>query len=304
MTRTTTKPIVLQIRPRDVAHFAENVITCAQEAGFDRLPNSVLGLGLVDRDQGQEIAAVTFNSWAHAIGKLDVIEIHIDPHTCATERFAGSRLTAVSAEYAELMGGVLCDGQGRPLSEARRQAIAGRIDAIVNERIEASAPKPAKHPDGSWRIPGHVSFVHSKTTARGKFLRAEYFDTEPMGWHAGHRRGIEMAVEMLDFIKAHRVQHDLLPRVLASAFGCELATGNTPSRDNVANGFVRAMVEMVRFGARNANFRAWADAQIQSSHEAEAETLAYDAERRSRTAKRAAATRKARRAEAAMGGAA
>ena len=158
--------------------------------------------------------------------------------------------------------------------------------------------KPQRQPDGTMRVPGHLSFTHEVTTVRGKWLNEVHFDSQPMTYYVGQREGMRRAAELLACIKAHKPEKLNTKKIIAAAFGVELprATFSKPTADNVASGFIDMIVRMVESAAKTNNHAAYIEQAIAHSFESEAWMTGYERDRHQKTATKAAATRAARRA--------
>ena len=227
----------------------------------------------------------------------------------------GARLAAALTLMALDLDAVIRDADYKVLSPAELQAEGEAIDLDAVQRMEATAAavkqrneaamqieeekrRPVRQPDGTVRLPGSLSFTHTTTTVRGRWLDEVHFDAQPMTWHEGRREGLRRAGDLLALVKeggGHRVQTG---RILAAALGTTLPSGtySTSSTDNVAIGFINAIVAMLEGASQHLDHAGFIERSIEDSHSQEKLTAQWDLERNKKTAQKAAASRAARRA--------
>ena len=227
----------------------------------------------------------------------------------------GARLAAALTLMALDLDAVIRDADDKVLSPAELQAECEAMDLDAVQRMEATAAavkqrneaamqieeekrRPVRQPDGTVRLPGALSFTHTTTTVRGRWLDEVHFDAQPMSWHEGRREGMRRAGELLARIKesgGHQVQTG---RTIAAAFGTTLASGtySTSSTDNVSIGFINAIVAMLEGAAQHLDHAGYIERAIEDSRDHEKLTVQWDLERNKKTAPKAAASRAARRA--------
>ena len=261
-------------------------------AGFVRNTN---GMVLLADDTDAVLATLRYVGSRSAGASIRHIDVSLGT---AVEVGMGGLLVATLEALRDDLDCVICNPDGVPMDVVGLQAAADAIDASAVQRIEARRPKPVRLSDGNMRLPGALSFTHTTTTPRGRWLDECHFDAQPMSWHEGRREGMRRAGELLARIKesgGHQVQTG---RTIAAAFGTTLASGtySTSSTDNVSIGFINAIVAMLEGAAQHLDHAGYIERAIEDSRDHEKLTVQWDLERNKKTAHKAAASRAARRA--------
>lgn len=287
----TPSTIVLLVC-RDEGYFSDQIVT-AQSAGFVWHRGD---LAFLSDDTREPIAWMRVHGWTAAISELQMIEFHIDPEACPLEMCAGKHAVDAIRRFAEKMGGCVRDGHHRPLSEKALAAVAATIDDAITQRRKAKQPMRIYQADGTYKVAEPLSFVTRHYTARGRFLGFNHFDVEAMDPSSGAIAGYECARELLAYRNAHRAAHlSIASSIEAAMHLYGKGDYSAVTKGNVARSFVIAMMEMITYGARNANFNNFIDGRIRA-----AEKFAeYEKERRATEAaafvERMQAAKKARR---------
>ena len=190
------------------------------------------------------------------------------------------------------------DGDFLPSAEVETMQSKSPITSTTGVVSPVTTDKPQRQPDGTTRVPGSLSFTHTTTTVRGKWLDEVHFDSQPMTYYAGQREGMRRAGELLAFIKAHKPEKLNTKKIIAAAFGVELPrpTFSKPTADNVASGFIDMIVRMVESAAKTNNHAAYIEQAIARSLESEADMAEYERDRHHKIGVKAAVTRATRRA--------
>jgi hypothetical protein len=257
----TPSTIVLLVC-RDDGLLNDHILT-AQSAGFAWHRGQ---LAFLSDDTREPITLMRLHDWAAAVGELQTIEFHIDPEACPLEMCAGKHAVDAIRDFAEKMGGRLFDGHHRPLSEKALAAVAATIDDAMAQRRKANQPARIYQADGTYKIAKELSFVTHQYTARGRFLDCNYFDVEAMDSMTGAIAGYECARELLAYRKAHKDTYLSISSTVEAAIHL-FAEGDYSrvAKGNVARSFVLAMMEMISFSARHANFNTYIDDRIKAT---------------------------------------
>lgn len=265
-------------------------------AGFVRNTN---GMVLLADDTDAVLATLRYVGSRSAGASIKRIDVSLGT---AVEVGMGGLLVATLEALRDDLDCVICNPDGVPMDVVGLQAAADAIDASAAQRIEARRPKPVRLSDGNMRLSGALSFTHTTTTPRGRWLDECHFDAQPMSWHEGRREGMRRAGELLARIKesgGHQVQTG---RTIAAALGTTLASGtySTSSTDNVSIGFINAIVAMLEGAAQHLDHAGYIERAIEDSRDHEKLTVQWDLERNKKTAHKAVASRVARRAAKAV----
>jgi len=280
-------------------HDAPTVHSAIIRAGF---VNTADGLVLASRDTGEPLALLDYASHVSTDNTTSRIDVR---QGSGNELNMGSRLVADLEHLADHLGGAICTGGGKVLDLEVLNAIAAgfdmaavqHIEAVTAQRIEAIRTKPQRLPDGTMRLPGALSFTHSTTTARGRRLTANYFDTTPMTYYEGRREGQRRAGELLAHIKARKTIPLLVWEVVAAAIGCKLPspTWAKPSTANVSSAFLDVLVQMIESAAHNLDHEGFIERAMAKSLKDGIGMAEYERDRHQKAAVKATTTRKARR---------
>lgn len=255
--------IVLSLRPEGLK-FNGNRIERAQEAGFDWLKKIHL-IGMSDPDTGGEIARHVVHGGHEAFGRLEEIQIHIDPETCAWEWGAGELLMARLKKYAVLIGARVCDGMGQPLTDEAMLTISDHIDSVMaRRRDEDRLARTVTLPNGEQRELSELSFAYEVTREAGskkRTYRSVRFDVPSLHYYEGRELGMRMAAEVVDFYRNHQTANLNILGILREAMDLKGSDYDKAVSANVASGFVEVLSTLIRVGAMNLN-PAWLDQQI------------------------------------------
>ena len=260
-----------------------------------RLTYDGSALVMASRATGEPLAILRYNAYQSTVGELQ----RIDMGLCgAIEPDMGGWLVGTLEALRDELDCVICDPDGVEMLPTELQAAADAIDAMAARHIEASRLKPQRLPDGSMRVPGALSFIHTTTTARGRWLDATYFDTKPMDYSEGQQTGMRMAGELLAYIKAHKTKPLPVVQIIAAAMGCELpiSTWAKPSTANISRAFLDVLVEMVEAAARHLDHETYIERAIKRLSDDDRDAAEWEVERHKRAAMKAAVARKARSA--------
>lgn len=262
--------IVLTLRPTG-KKFNGDRVERAKEAGFDWL-NGVHKIGFSCPDTGEEIARQVVHGGKEATGMLDEIQVHIDPEHCATMWRAGTRLFEMLTKFAILVGGHLCDGMGKPMQDADIDAVRAHIDAVMKNRVHAEREaRTVTLPSGERRELSELSFAYTVLREAGSkrtIYRHVDFDAPAMNYLDGRAHGIQMANEIVEFYRRHRIVDTVrVMDILEAAFERrESRHGNYDKAEvaNVVSGFTMVIETLIKVGAQHLN-PAWLEHQITSS---------------------------------------
>ena len=261
-----------------------------------RLSRDGCSMVLVSRDTGKPLAVLRYDGFKSATGMLKRIDVEL----CAVIELGMGAVVVATLEAVrdELDDCAICTPDGVEMALPELQAAADAIDASAAQSIEASRPKPQRLPDGSMRVPGVLSFMHTTTTPRGRWLSDCHFHAEPMTHDEGQREGMRMVGEFLSHVRANKTRPLPVTQIIAAALGCEVPspTWAKPSTANVSRAFLDVLVEMVEAAARHIDHESFIKRAIARSLEDEKDAAEWERARHRKTAMKAAATRAARRA--------
>ena len=261
-----------------------------------RLSRDGCSMVLVSRDTGKPLAVLRYDGFKSATGMLKRIDVEL----CAVIELGMGAVVVATLEAVrdELDDCAICTPDGVEMVLSELQAAADAIDASAAQSIEASRPKPQRLPDGSMRIPGVLSFMHTTTTPRGRWLSDCHFHAEPMTHDEGQREGMRMAGEFLSHVRANKTRPLPVTQIIAAALGCEVPspTWAKPSTANVSRAFLDVLVEMVEAAAQHIDHESFIKRVIARSLEDEKDAAEWERARHQKAAVKAQATRKARRA--------
>lgn len=296
--------VVLYLRP-DGSRFNGNRRERAYEAGFDNLKGTNL-VGLSDPDTGDEIArhVVDVNSIGETLGRLEEIQVHINPQTCAWKLWAGQYLMERLKKYAVLIGAHVCDSTGRVLTEDEIDVVGKQIDVVMVKRRDADwKARTVTLPSGERRQLSELSFAYTVVREAGSrkwAYREECFDAPAMPFYEGQEMGMQMAGEIVQFYRKHRMKELPLRDILRAAMrraGDGYGSFDEVDTANVALGFVDVMETLIEVGARCLN-PAWLEQHIERNRESHQSWCAYQAKRKTEFVERMRKARAAKRAAA------
>lgn len=138
---------------------------------------------------------------------------------------------------------------------ARRQRSPRRSSPVAPPAPVQLVPQPGA---------SGLSFTRTLRTARGKWVREEWFVVEPETYWKGQRRGIDAAIEMLELRRQQVDSKSPTPpwdwlRVLDAVMRIRIEADShkvsfdRPSSAGAADGFLKVLVDMLDFAAVRAD---------------------------------------------------
>lgn len=299
---SSTSAIVITLRPKG-KHFHEGAKSRQSEAGFQSIPRSLGGMGLLDGDTREPIAVITADNDSRWHMPLTEFTITIEPETCAIEYKAGTRFIKVLKDFLVLIGGnAYVDS--KKLSDPDLDELARTIDKLMlRRRDEAYAARLQRLPNGEIRRTGVLSFQHQivkEAGSRKKSYRTVNFDCSGVERHDACVRGIEMAEELIEFFKTHRVESPDLMATLREAFrihdeGASLPYNKQTER-SVASGFLHVITTLIRTGSQNINPR-WLENEKRQYQDVAERMKSLEADQKAEFVERMRAARAAAKAK-------
>ncbi len=263
-----------------------NRVLAAQASGFEFSNSAPTTLALLSRDTREDIATMHVDGFKEATAELSSIVVRMSPSACPIECQAGTRLTTAIEKFARLMNARICDADARNLTEEEFLALGKRIDALMLDRRMDDHKEYARTamPDGTVRFEVEgLSFVTEYRTPRGRHLRTDYFDVPPLTWYDGQIRGLQVAAELLEFMRTHHTDRYWYCDVIMAAVQAtsrEDYSTEKPTRGSAARAFLSVIVGNTLFAARNSSFGPWIAQQIEEKRHSKATIEEADAEQK------------------------
>lgn len=152
--------------------------------------------------------------------------------------------------------------------------------------------------DGTRKVHSPLSFTTRVPTSRGRAKDHRCFDVPAESCGQGHLTGYRCALELLEALERGHGPHVQVQQILAEAFDALKEPHEAPSRRGAAVTFVHTVEALVRFAAKNCDFRKHIAARVQELEHWRAEDQKRERAEKSAFVERMRLAREAKRAAA------
>jgi hypothetical protein len=287
------------IRRADARWGANLILSVAQNVG-----GFILGRGTAIERPGylksEPEAQIEYEKWPAQVGDgVSEFQVVMTLDRCSDAWGTFDRVVEAAQKMADNLGAACLNADGEALAGERLLQEKARVDRVLEAR-RASRNAHFDLPDGTRATHGLTSFHVERRTRRGKWFSTDYFDVPPLEYYAGQIHGYRCMLELLDALRdrtSGQDSHCQVERMIEAAARTADADFSSPSKGNVASGFIDILARAVFFFAQHANYRGSIEQLISSSEKTKVFFDEREAKERAEFVER---MRKAREAKAAQ----